>query len=417
MLRVPVDELKSGMVLARPIPVPEEPSRVLLARHFKVSEGIIPKLRKLGITEVWIRFRGMEFLESVIDEDIHQHQRQVYSAVRRNFEHMMDGAELDLGLDEFSSCVSELFQYLKQSWSGTVMLEKLDAFDNYLLSHSANVCYLALLLGIKLENYLIQQRRLLEPSEATDLQELGLGCLLHDVGKMRVPRAILDKPGPLTPEETAEVRRHTIYGYEMVREQVTAPVAQIVLNHHQRWDGSGYPQHHDRITGRPTEPLRGKRIPVLCRICTAADVYDAATSSRVYSAPKLPVQVLHEMRTTCRGMFDPVVERAFFQIVPPFPIASLVTLSTGEQAVVVEHNVYDPCQPRVKLLRDPSGELYSVARQHEIELSTQMEINVVKVGGRDVRPYLFAMRERADAFQNLAPASPADLALTGKLLQ
>ena len=194
MLRVPVDELKPGMVLARPVPAPEEPSRVLLARHFKVSEWIIPKLRELGITEVWIRFRGMEFLESVIDEELHEHQRQVYSTVRRNFEHMMGGAELDLGFDEFSSCVSEMFQYLKQSWSGTVMLEKLDSFDNYLLSHSANVCYLALLLGIKLENYLIQQRQLLEPSEATDLQELGLGCLLHDVGKMRISRDILDKP-------------------------------------------------------------------------------------------------------------------------------------------------------------------------------------------------------------------------------
>jgi HD-GYP domain-containing protein (c-di-GMP phosphodiesterase class II) len=390
MLRVSVDELKPGMVLARPIPLPDQPRRVLLARNFKISEAMIPKLREAGISTVWIRFQGMEFLESVIDEELQQQQRQVYSTVRHNFERMMGGAEPDLDFPEFSKGVSELFEYLKGSPSGTVMLEKLDAFDNYLMSHTVNVCYLALLLGMKLDDYLIQERRAVEASQAKDLQELGLGCLLHDVGKMQVPRAILDKPGRLTAEERDEMRRHPAYGYAMVRDQVSAPVAQIVLNHHQRWDGNGYPRPSDRRTGQPLEPLAGNRIPVFCRMTTPADVYDAATSARIYSPPKPPVQVLHEMRTVCRGSFDPMVEKAFFEIVPPFPIASLVTLSTGDQAVVVEHNRHDSCRPRVKLLRDPSGALYAGDRRQEIDLSAYPELHVTHWGGHDVRPFLFS---------------------------
>ena len=93
------------------------------------------------------------------------------------------------------------------------------------MSHSTNVCYLALLLGMKLERYLIEQRRHKSAHEAKDLHLLGLGCLLHDIGKLRIPKEILNKPGRLTPEEMSVMRTHHAFGYEMVKGSVPAPAA------------------------------------------------------------------------------------------------------------------------------------------------------------------------------------------------
>ena len=138
------------------------------------------------------------------------------------------------------------------------------------------------------------------------------------------------------------MQTHTTLGYQMVKGSVPASAAQVVLNHHQRFDGSGYPARVDHATGEELPPLAGKQIPVFSRIAILADVYDAATTTRCYSAAKPPVQVLHEMRTRCRGFFDPVVEEAFYRTVPAFPIGQVVTLSNGVEAAVVDFNAEFP---------------------------------------------------------------------------
>ncbi len=359
MLRVPVHKIEPGMILARPVAMPFDTRRYLLQRDMEVPMDMVPRLKEMGVLEVWVRHRDLEFLEDIIDEGLGERQREVYHHVRQNFEAIMSGAALELDIAHFTSSISELFGFLKGSSCGNVLLQKLDAFDNYLMSHSTNVCYLALLLGMKLERYLIDQRTFKSPRDAKDLQLLGLGMLLHDVGKMRIAPEILNKPGKLTPEEMEEIKRHPTYGYEMVRGEVAPMAEQVVLNHHQRWDGRGYPSRIDKATGQTLPPLEGKQIPVFCRIATVCDVYDAATTNRCYQRAKLPVRVLHEMRTICRGFFDPVVERAFYEIIPPFPIGQVVTLSNGMQAVVVDFNPRHPLRPKVQGLVAPTGERFA----------------------------------------------------------
>ena len=136
-----------------------------------------------------------------------------------------------------------------------------------------------------------------------------------------------------------------------------------MLNHHQQYGGGGYPVRVDSRTGETLPPMAGKQIPVFSRIATVVDVYDAATSQRVYQAAKLPVHALFEMRTACRGFFDPQIEQAFYQIIPPFPIGQVVTLSNGVEAVVVDFNPKHPERPKVQGLRDPSGERVSPIRR------------------------------------------------------
>ncbi len=393
MLRVPVHKIEPGMVLARPIPLPHDPFRYLLQRDREIPVDLVPRLKELGILEVWVRNRDLEFLEGVVDETLGEHQRDIYARVRRDFEAVARGSTAELDMVGFQDSVRELFGFLRASSGSSILLQKLDAFDNYLMSHSANVCYLALLVGMKLECYIIDQRHLKSAKEAKDLHLLGLGCLLHDVGKMRVPPGILHKPGRLDADEMAEMKRHTAYGFELVRGSVPAPAAEIVLNHHQRFNGTGYPSRTDHFTGEELPPLSGRQIPVFSRIAMVADIYDAATSKRCYSEARLPVQVLHEMRTRCRGFFDPVVEAALYETVPPFPIGQIVTLSDGVEAVVVDFNPRYPARPKVQCLRAPNGERFEHPSLEEIDLGYYPELEIAWVDGQDVRGFTVSQEE------------------------
>lgn len=387
MLRVPVQQIEPGMILARPIALPSNPRRFLLQRDLEIPMDLKPRLLQLGIREVWIRYRDLEFLEDIIDEDLGEQQREVYTHVRRNFESIMGGAAIDLDITQFQSSIGGLFDFLKGNKTGNVLLQKLDAFDNYLMSHSTNVCYLSLLLGMKLERYLIDERYSKTARDAKDLTLLGLGCLLHDVGKMRIPPHILNKPGKLTEEEMQIMRTHPTVGYEMIKGQAPPVATQVVLNHHQKYDGTGYPVRIDSRTGEAMAPMQGKQIPIFCRIATIADVYDAATTKRIYSEAKPSVQVLHELRTWCKGHFDPVVERAFYEIIPPFPIGQMVTLSNGVDAVVVDFNARHPVQPKVQGIRSPNGERFADPSQEEIDLALYPDVQIAFVNGVDVRPF------------------------------
>ena len=388
MLRVPVQKIRPGMVLARPIPLPNDPFRYLLQRDVEIPMDLVPRLEQLGILEVWVRHRELEFLEDIIDEGLADRQREVYVHVRQNFETILRDTTAEIDLVHFQSSIMALFSFLKGSAGSDVLLQKLDAFDNYLMSHSTNVCYLALLLGMKLERFLIDERRHKSAQQAKDLHLLGLGCLLHDIGKMRVPAEILNKPSRLTPEEMRVMQAHTTLGYEMVKGGVPASAAQVVLNHHQRFDGSGYPARVDHATGESLPPLAGKQIPVFSRIAILADIYDAATTTRCYSAAKPPVQVLHEMRTFCRRFFDPAVEAAFYRTVPAFPIGQVVTLSDGVEAAVIDFNADFPLRPKVQCLRSADGQRLAHSGLEEIDLALYSELSIVAVNGRDVRQFV-----------------------------
>jgi HD-GYP domain-containing protein (c-di-GMP phosphodiesterase class II) len=249
---------------------------------------------------------------------------------------------------------------------------------------------------MKLERYLIDERQAKSARDAKDLTQLGLGCLLHDIGKMRIPSEILHKPGKLTLEEMDIIKQHPEYGFEMLGGQAPQAAAQVVLNHHQRYDGRGYPARVNRRTGELLPPLAGKQIPVFCRIATMADMYDAATSKRCYSEAKPSVQVLHELRTSCQGAFDPIVEEAFYQIIPPFPIGQMVTLSNRVQAVVVDFNPHFPVRPKVQGIRDPNGDRFPDPSLEEIDLAQYPDLEIASVDGLDVRPFL-GVQQRASS--------------------
>ncbi|MDR7523786.1 MAG: HD domain-containing protein [Armatimonadota bacterium] len=211
-------------------------------------------------------------------------------------------------------------------------LAALKGYDEDTCHHSVNVGILSLLIGSQLE--------FSRPLMAT----LGLAALLHDLGKMLIPREILGAPRALTLEEQDIIKRHTLYGARLMRGfPGLARLAMVVaFEHHANYDLSGYP----RVTV--------KRAPhLLTRIVQLADFFDAATSSRrLYRRPMLPVEAMRHILDGAGKSFDPVLARIFVQVLGLYPVGSVVELDTDEVAVVIRPGEREAARPVVKVVRN-----------------------------------------------------------------
>jgi HD-GYP domain-containing protein (c-di-GMP phosphodiesterase class II) len=192
------------------------------------------------------------------------------------------------------------------------LIETIDAHDGYTAGHSEEVVEWSCAVGERL--------RLSLP----DLLELELGALLHDVGKVRLPGAILRKPGPLTRDERVLVNRHPVWGSDLLSSVPgLEPVATVVRFHHERWDGEGYP-----------DGLYRDRIPVASRIIAVCDAYQAMTSNRSYRSALPPAAAASELCAGAGTQFDPAVVRCFIEILqergwPLSPMGEREAVQTG----------------------------------------------------------------------------------------
>jgi len=201
----------------------------------------------------------------------------------------------------------------------------------YTFYHSVNVAILSLLIGARLGL----------PPEL--MNKLGTAAILHDVGKMRIPEEILDKPSALTDDEWKKMQSHSIEGALVLFDQPNIePLAVIAaLQHHCRHDLKGYPKLSQI-----------KRLHFLSEIITVADVFDALTSDRAYRKAMLPdkaLQIILEGRGT---QFDPQLVGVFAHLVGLFPVGTYVVLDSGETAVVIRSNHDFLCRPTVRLITD-----------------------------------------------------------------
>jgi putative nucleotidyltransferase with HDIG domain len=185
---------------------------------------------------------------------------------------------------------------LRRTYDGTVsgIAAMLEGKDPSTMSHCLRVADYCTMLA----------REMAVPED--EIPDIRLGAMLHDVGKYRVPDAILLKPGPLTPEEWVEMRRHPEYGADFVRRiPFLQGAGAIVANHHERYDGGGYPRG-----------LAGANIPLAARIFSIVDAFDAIVSKRCYKGERSPDVALHEIRRCSGSQFDPIVVEAFERVLP-----------------------------------------------------------------------------------------------------
>ncbi|MBA3269040.1 MAG: HD domain-containing protein [Acidobacteria bacterium] len=236
---------------------------------------------------------------------------------------------------EARQLVDNLAQAVAQNRTALVALTALKEYDNYTFTHMVNVSILTM----------AQARAV--GVEGSLLREFGLAALMHDIGKVRTPIAILSKPEKLTDSEFAVMRMHVVDGAEILRRTPEMPplAAVVAFEHHLRIDGSGYPIGVTRAT-----------LNLGTMLCSIADVYDAMRSQRAYQQSFPTDRILAVLKRNDGVQFDQHLVRRFSQLMGIYPPGNLVRLDTGELGVVLRIYAPDPYRPTVRVIADPAGE-------------------------------------------------------------
>lgn len=385
MLRIDVARAKPGMKLALPVQNPQVPSRVLLKVGFELTDKVIQRLVDHRIRSLWVRYPSLDFLEQFIDVETVSNQAQVVSQVAHTFNTLQHQATAKLPYETYTKSLQQLVSHLVSHPNSAVFLGDISDAADDLMRHSASVTYLTLLMGLKLESYLVKERKHVDPVRAKDVANLGLGAMLHDVGMTQLPREVLERWETEADENDHAWREHTVIGYRMMRGNVDPSAATIVLNHHQRYDGSGF-------SGADLPALSGGSIHIFARITAVADQFD-----RLRNPLNLPAQptvwALNAMTSEpLRARFDPHVLRALLVVVPPYPPGSIVRLSDGRFAVCIDHHGQAPCRPKVQVIPDPATLNHDdLPLGPTIDLREQPQtLFVAEHEGRDVSDFNFA---------------------------
>jgi putative nucleotidyltransferase with HDIG domain len=262
-----------------------------------------------------------------------------HAEARALIREVMEDVRLGKNLDALRArrVVAELVESVIRNPDALTCFIQLKKKDEYTALHSLRVCILALAFG----------RHLGLPRE--ELNVLGVGALLHDIGKMKVPNEILNKPGELTEYEFALMKAHVPRGVEILERTVGIPAAavQVARCHHERYDGQGY------VGG-----LSGDRIGLFGMVGGIVDCYDAISSDRAYHAGMSSHAALKQMYEWRGAAFHPGLVEQFIQCMGIYPIGSVVALNTAEIGVVVTMNRVRRLKPRVALVLKSDGTPY-----------------------------------------------------------
>lgn len=347
MRLVATSDLQEDTTLARDILTGRDAAPLLRAGA-KLTGRYIEHLHRAGILGVYVED---EYSQGIDSQPVISAQTRglatraiaaLYDETRRS---VASGRTLDPeATDELSDVVDQILLEIEELDGKPVVLADLCAADAYNLQHPIDVTALGLLIGRRLiieHGWLDYKGERQDDRHEERLFRLGMGLLLSDIGKLAIPEAILNKPSMLSEEEWEIVKTHPKAGVKLVRDTgAWCPLVQAcVLRHHERWDGSGYP-----------EGKSSTEVHEMARIAAVADVYDAITSERVF-APAKPAHLgVQAILAGAGTQFDPAIVDVFSRRVAPFPPGVEVELSDGRRAVVVSVSELALDRPVVRVI-------------------------------------------------------------------
>jgi HD-GYP domain-containing protein (c-di-GMP phosphodiesterase class II) len=259
--------------------------------------------------------------------------QSTYSTAKSLAKNIMDGIRIGRMID-FNECkqtVDDIVDSILRNNNALVFLTKLKEKDEYTAEHSLNVCILSVAFAKHLG------------MEEMDIRRLGLGGLLHDVGKAKVPLEILNKEGRFTEEEFHIMKLHPVHGQKLLLNlpEEDRSAIDVAYSHHERIDATGYPRR-----------LKANQIPYITKIVSVVDTYDAITSNRCYDKGRASMEAL-DIIYKCRGtQFDEELALEFIKCVGIYPPGSIVELTNGQVGICISTNEVNKLKPKIIIVLD-----------------------------------------------------------------
>ena len=346
--RISIGRLEEGMRLGQQIL--GDDGQILIQRGVRLEDHYIQYLEEHGINSILIQEEVEEEAAALSDtakravertrvedpatvklrEDV---KKRVAEGVQFLYDNTADPRRF---LEATTNVSDQLISAITTYDAVAIDIAQLKVSDEYTFKHSVDVASLSMIIGKKYG---------LKPEE---IREIGIAGLLHDVGKSKIPKEILNKPDRLTDEEFLQMKYHSLYGYKILEENngFTTGVKSGVLQHHEKMNGHGYPLS-----------VSGTKIHPYARIISVADVYDALVTERPYKKG-FPKKDAIEIIMTMTDDLDMKAMKSFLTSIILYPVDTVVHLSNGEYAKVVENNPDHPLRPKV--VATATGKIYDL---------------------------------------------------------
>lgn len=353
MRLVNINSCQPGMRIGKAIY--NDKGKVLLTQGSKLTERFITKLKKYHIATIYIEdhaSEGIDIVDSIPDilrleamEKITEGFKTIseFSSNRTNLQNMLKSGR---AMRSFQKVFRDIYSCINTNQDALNLLATTKMHENYVYNHCLNVsiyaCQLAIENGLPLKN----------------IEEIGLGAMLHDIGQVYVPLEILNKPDELTKDEYAQVQTHCELGFEMLRKmhEIPVTVAHCALQHHERVDGLGYPRG-----------LKDDEIHKYAKIISVVDVFDALTNPRPYRPAMLPHKGMEILYAGSGTQFDSKQIHLFKNSIALYPPGLTVKLNDGRTGIVTKYNYQAVGRPEIRIIRD---EEQIDVTPYEIDLST-----------------------------------------------
>ena len=318
-----IDKLDMGMILEEDI-IDQETGVVLIAKNMAITKAFIDKLISNGIDEVPIKEEEIPIEK--YNEPLMKEYDKVGQRIGKLFNEIKNGGRLDP--KNVNTEMNGFVQEVVKERDILTQMRLLKRKDDYNFNHSLAVSTLAASMG-KWLNY-----------SQDEILELSIAGLFHDIGKLKIPDEIINKPAHLTEKEFEIMRKHPFYGSQILAStgRFSEDIILGIMQHHEKMDGSGYP---NKVTG--------DRIHRYAKIISICNVYHYLTSRRIYNDEENPLKVADYIRRGSFEFLDPHMTQIFLKNIATFYVGNKVVLSTGEIGIIVYIHPQDKTRPLVKV--------------------------------------------------------------------
>ncbi len=385
MKKIAIDSLREGQSFSGPVYI--EGKNLLVPAGIAIRQKDIDRLKGWGISDVYSdgevvaaaavgsaakkaagKAAGIEpqlprGSSKILSLSAVQENKSVYRAYmdlidRLNtvFEQIAGGLSVETrSIDAIASRLLQAVRESRDQIIGFILGGEVSGHE--LAKSSVNVAILSTLIAIEMK---LPNHKVLH---------LVTGALLHDVGMLKLPKEIIDKQGGLSDNEAQRMKAHPLYAYKIICKELlySEDVGMVALQHHERWDGDGYPRR-----------IAGAEIELSARIVTVADAFEAMVSEKSYRNSMVGYQAMKNLLSDNSRRFDPDVLKAFIRTMGIYPIGSIVLLNNGAVSRVVEVHGEAPLRPRIRILIDEFGKAYEQDEGETVDLLSEKGLFIAR---------------------------------------